>query len=106
MKTVWQDRRSFLAKVATIGAVAAGSAILMDEATAKEAQITLPASTESRCATCEFWGGQRHVSADRKNVTAAGTGFCNNAKSPMYQKKTPHDHMMSETWKKWDALNA
>lgn len=106
MTALWQNRRSFMAKAAAIGAVAVGSAKLADDAMAKGAGLTVSASTENQCATCDFWGGARHISADKKNVTAMGPGFCNNPKSPMYQKKTPPDHKMNETWTKWGALKA
>ena len=104
MTSFQRSRRSFMAKAALAGAAAA-TVPPIGRAMAEEQSIALPASAANRCGTCEFWGGPRQISADRKQVTATGLGYCNNPKSPMYQKKTPADHQM-EAWKKWEALNS
>jgi hypothetical protein len=61
-------------------------------------------TTTSHCATCEFWGGPRRISTDRKRVTTTGLGWCNNPNSPNYQKQTTPDHGPMTVWKKWQAL--
>jgi hypothetical protein len=56
------------------------------------------------CGTCEFWGGPRRISQDGKTITITGLGWCNNPKSPNYQKITTPDHGPMDTWRKWGAL--
>ena len=68
--------------------------------------IELSATQKNICATCQYWGGMRKVSKDRKQVTAQSMGWCNNPDSPNHQKLTEADHKMQKAgiWKKWAAL--
>ena len=68
--------------------------------------IEISASQKNTCATCQYWGGMRKVSKDRKLVTAQSMGWCNNPDSPNHQKLTGADHKMQKPgiWKKWAAL--
>jgi hypothetical protein len=79
-----------------------------------EAEISAPtpegwklsADSKFRCGTCQFWGGMRKVTDDRKQVVAVSLGWCNNPASPMYSKLTAPVHEMTEAgvWTKWGAL--
>jgi hypothetical protein len=67
---------------------------------------SLDAGMQSRCGTCQFWGGMRKISADHKSVFAQSLGWCNNPKSPNYGKLTNAQHEMTDPgiWTKWPAL--
>jgi hypothetical protein len=113
-----RERRMFVA-----GAVAAGGAVLapailgLSDAAAQQHTggpvghaeadgYVVEAATVDHCATCVFWGGERRISTDGKNVTTTGLGWCNNPASPNYQKLTTPDHgPMSGIWRRWDALD-
>ena len=105
-------RRSFLAASGKllIGTVALGS---LSARAAEEHQhgdagngLTVAASAENVCGTCEFWGGMRQVSEDKKAVIAQSMGWCNNPDSPNHRKLTAADHEMQKTgiWKRWAVL--
>ena len=66
----------------------------------------IDAKTTHTCATCQFWGGMRKISEDKKEVLAQSMGWCNNPNSPNHQKLTMADHKMKKPgiWKKWGAL--
>jgi len=68
--------------------------------------LAVDAAAKNMCATCQFWGGMRKISADRKQVVAQSMGWCNNPDSPNHQKLTAADHQMNKpgVWKKWPAL--
>jgi anaerobic selenocysteine-containing dehydrogenase len=68
--------------------------------------LAVDAAMENRCATCQFWGGMRKVSEDKKQVVAQSMGWCNNPDSPNHQKLTAADHHMKKAgiWKKWAVL--
>ena len=68
--------------------------------------LAIDASAENRCGTCQFWGGMRKISDDKKEVIAQSMGWCNNPDSPNHQKLTAADHEMKKPgiWKKWPAL--
>jgi len=68
--------------------------------------LIVDAATENRCATCQFWGGMRKVSEDKKQVIVQSMGWCNNPDSPNHQKLTAADHEMKKAgiWKKWAVL--
>lgn len=55
-------------------------------------------------ATCQFWGGMRKVSGDRKQVIAQSMGWCNNPDSPDHQRLRADDYHMKKpgVWKKVD----
>jgi anaerobic selenocysteine-containing dehydrogenase len=68
--------------------------------------LVIDATSQNRCATCEFWGGMRKVSDDNQEVAVQSMGWCNNPDSPNFQKLTPADHHMKKQgiWKKWSIL--
>jgi len=106
-----EDRRGFLIKSAFMVATSVlGSVVLpslargQDGTASTGAGLTMTAATEKHCGTCEFWGGPRRISTDQKTVTITGLGWCNNPKSPMFQKVTAPDHGPMDAWKKWGAL--
>jgi hypothetical protein len=68
--------------------------------------FVVDAALQKRCATCEFWGGMRKVSDDKKQVIVQSMGWCNNPDSPNHQKLTAADHEMKKPgiWKKWAVL--
>lgn len=105
-------RRRFLANSGKllIGTVALGA---LSARAAEEHQhagagngLSVAATAENRCGTCEFWGGMRQVSEDKKAVIAQSMGWCNNPDSPNHRKLTPADHEMQKTgiWKRWAVL--
>jgi hypothetical protein len=107
-----KSRRNFLA---TSGKLLAGAAALGSLAThaAEEhhqdgsgSGLVVDAALQNRCATCQFWGGMRKVSDDKKQVTAQSMGWCNNPDSPNHRKLTAADHhmMKPDIWKKWAVL--
>ena len=115
MNEVKSDRRGFLIKSA--GLVAASllaSATLPSLLKGQEGSqptgqedatgFTMTAATVKHCGTCEFWGGPRRLSSDGKTITITGLGWCNNPKSPIFQKVTTPDHGPMDTWRKWGAL--
>ncbi|MFY9976264.1 MAG: hypothetical protein WAK53_18580 [Chromatiaceae bacterium] len=106
-----ETRRSFLATSGKllVGTVALGALA----ARAEEHQhggegngLTIVASSENVCATCQFWGGMRKASEDKKEVVAQSMGWCNNPDSPNHGKLTMPDHEMKKAgvWKRWAAL--
>lgn len=64
----------------------------------------IDASTEGRCATCEFWGGVRKLTEDRKQVLVQSLGWCNSPDSHHYQQLTTPETGPMESWKKWGAI--
>ena len=107
-----ESRRGFLAATSKllVGATALGS--LTAHAAEEQHQsgsgdgLVVDAALESRCATCQFWGGMRKVSDDKKQVIAQSMGWCNNPDSPNHQKLTAADHHMKKpgVWTKWTVL--
>lgn len=95
-------RRGFGAMAATAlaGVIAATAGV--KPAAAKD---KLSAGEQTKCGTCEFWGGVRQISADRQSVEADGTGWCNNPKSPAYNKRTKPTQG-APTWQRWGAFDA
>ena len=83
------------------GASAIGTFGLSDLARAGAVRVSVTATR--KCATCNFWGGSRGISADGKWVEATGKGRCGNPKSPAYKKMTKPDQG-APVWEKWDAL--
>ena len=107
-----ESRRSFLTATGKllVGAAALGS---LTAHAAEEHQhggsgdgLVIDAALESRCATCQYWGGMRKVSDDKKQVIAQSMGWCNNPDSPNHQKLTAADHHMKKpgVWIKWTVL--
>ena len=107
-----ESRRSFLTATGKllVGAAALGS--LTAHAAEEHSHggsgngLIFDAALESRCATCQFWGGMRKVSEDKKQVITQSMGWCNNPDSPNHQKLTAADHHMKKPgiWKKWAVL--
>ena len=111
-----QNRRTFSMQVAGIAAAAAAGIGTAEAAEPHhEAEISGPTAdgwklasdTKSHCGTCQFWGGMRKISDDKKQVVAVSLGWCNNPDSPNYHNMTPPVHEMTEPniWRKWGALS-
>ena len=68
--------------------------------------LVIDAAMKDTCATCQFWGGMRKVSEDKKQVITQSMGWCNNPDSPNHRKLTAAEHKMKKAaiWKKWDVL--
>jgi anaerobic selenocysteine-containing dehydrogenase len=69
-----------------------------------QAAYPVKAQEKGICATCQFWGGVRRVSEDRKTVYSESLGWCNNSKSRFFQTKTTPINGPMNSWKKWEAL--
>jgi hypothetical protein len=93
-----QPRRNFLIGCGVLGLAAAngGPAIAQDQ--------RFPRETREKCATCQFWGGTRSLSRDRRTVIASGTGLCSNPQSPAYRRQTRPDQG-ARVWQMWEALS-
>ncbi len=63
---------------------------------------TFPAG-ERRCATCDYWKGQRTLSSDKTSVGVAdgATGICGNPQSPLYNRPTRPDQLFNAGYRKW-----
>ena len=57
-----------------------------------------------RCATCAYWGGQRHVTPDKTEVHVKTLGMCNNPASPNFHTITSPDTGPMKAWVRWAAL--
>ena len=86
------------------GIAAVGALVGIAAGRADATTMSVGSDTKSRCATCEFWGGQRHVSEDGKTVMVSSLGYCSNPKSPNYQKVTGPQTGPMAVWKKWGAI--
>ena len=108
-----ESRRNFLSSSAKL---LAGSAVFASVGTYAGSHqhdhhgagdgMAIDAAANDTCGTCQFWGGMRKISEDKKTVKAQSMGWCNNPDSMNYQKLTSADHKMKKTgiWKKWAAL--
>ena len=70
------------------------------------AEVAVPGS-EKKCASCDFWGGPRRVSADGASAIvadASATGICSNPTSPLYQKQSRASQGYSAGHARWRAL--
>ena len=97
MRTRYASRRKFL--LAGLGLFTLGFS--RKNASAREVRIA--ADEPQTCATCNFWGGKREISADGQWVVGYGTGTCSNPRSPVYGKKT-EARLGSFVWRKWSDL--
>lgn len=88
-------RRAIVAGVA-VGALAVGRA-------AEAQEVRIPVTAQQRCATCEFWAGQRSISPDGQFVIATGRGTCMNPQSPAFQRQVAPDQGV-RVWVRWRAL--
>lgn len=61
---------------------------------------------DRRCATCDFWGGQRTAAADKSSVTVVDgtTGLCNNPQSPLYNRQSRADQVFNNGYRRWREL--
>ncbi|MGD2073488.1 MAG: hypothetical protein PVI91_06630 [Gammaproteobacteria bacterium] len=109
-----ESRRKFLATSGKLLVSTAALGTIAAHATEAHAQrqggsengLAVPAAAKDTCGTCQFWGGMRKVSDDKKEVVAQSMGWCNNPDSPNYQKLTAVDNQMKKPgiWKKWPVL--
>ena len=117
MSEARSDRRTFMKTSAAVALALMGPAIVGVAVGASEQEEhatnlsqasskghVMDASVTEHCGTCEFWGGARRLSQDRKQLTFAGVGWCNNPASPNYQKQTNPNHGPMNTWQKWSVL--
>jgi len=96
-------RRRFFSRIGVALFGLTGAAALLAHPGVSYGSTEIPADSKKKCATCLFWGGVRKISKDGKSITADGKGWCNNPKSPAYQKETKPTQGSPE-WVKWDAL--
>jgi anaerobic selenocysteine-containing dehydrogenase len=109
-----ESRRSFLTTAGTLLVSAATIGTIAAHASEEHAHshgssgdgLAIDASSMNVCGTCQFWGGMRMISTDKKEVFAQSMGWCNNPDSPNHQKLTAADHRMNKPglWEKWPAL--
>ncbi|MGR8921874.1 MAG: twin-arginine translocation signal domain-containing protein [Gammaproteobacteria bacterium] len=118
--TTPSDRRKFLGRAAALGAGLGAAAISSGVAAESGASqggrgekgrhrahsFVVPAETTGRCATCAFWGGQRHVNRAKTEVHATSLGMCNNPASPRYHTTTSPESGPMAVWARWPALDA
>ena len=102
------ERRLFLERAAGVAATVVAGSVLATRAWAGEQGgheghsgllgtgavdgYEMSSGVDGRCATCEFWGGQRRRSESGATITVTGLGWCNNPKSPDYRKMTSPEH--------------
>jgi hypothetical protein len=114
MKKVLSDRRTFVQRTCAMAAGTMLAGPLIGRAMGAEHEAALgrggtdgyimDSTVAKHCATCEFWGGPRRLSPDRKSITVTGLGWCNNPASPNYQKLTSPEHGPMDVWKRWQLL--
>jgi hypothetical protein len=106
-RTFLSSTGKFLLSTVALGSIA-GNAVAehTHPQEASEDGHAIDAASENVCGTCQFWGGMRKISNDKKEVIAQSMGWCNNPDSPNHQKLTAADHQMNKPgiWKKWPAL--
>ena len=104
------DRRRFIYHTGQlIAGGVLGSTLLHAQAgdapASSEDFYPMDASTEGKCATCEFWGGVRRLTKDRKQVLVQSLGWCNNSTSHHFQQLTTPETGPMDAWTKWGALS-
>lgn len=105
-------RRAFLTRVAAVGVgtvALAGTRGVSAEGRRRGPQqqsYVMASSTEGKCGTCVFRGGERHVSRDMSEIHATTLGTCNNPKSPNYHRVTTPESGPMSAWVKWPAIDA
>lgn len=89
-----------------LGAVGCGAAALVLAGGGNDAAAASFAANDRRCATCDFWGGQRSLAADRRSVTTAdgATGICNNPQSPLFNRQARADQVFANGYRRWREL--
>lgn len=82
------------------------AAVVTGLSTISEAQAATFQAADRRCATCDFWGGQRSAAADKASVTVAdgATGICNNPQSPLYNRQARADQIFNNGYRRWREL--
>lgn len=114
------ERRKFIHRLSSVSVVAAlagsaSSAFAAGQGPGKGAgkgagkpghAFVMAADTTNKCATCVFWGGQRHVSRDKSAVHVTSLGMCNNPVSMNYHRTTSPETGPMAAWVKWPALDA
>lgn len=87
---------------------ATGAAALVGGATLASRQATAATfqASDRRCATCDFWGGQRSAATDKASVAVAdgATGICNNPQSPLYNRQARADQIFNNGYRRWREL--
>ncbi len=116
MNEIESDRRKFILKACAAAAGSVLGAGMIGRAVAGEHEsggamghgsadgYVMDSTVTKHCATCEFWGGPRRLSQDRKSITITGLGWCNNPESLNYQKLTSPEHGPMDAWKKWQLI--
>lgn len=112
MKTKTESRRQFLTQASglaagTLAVAATGSALAATAASTGKGGSSgymLQSKAADVCGTCEYWGGQRKLSADGSELTIGGLGWCNNPASPNYGKLTSAQHGPMPAWKRWSLI--
>lgn len=63
-------------------------------------------ATDKKCATCDFWGGQRQAAADKRSVIVAAdaTGLCGNPRSPLHNRLSRPDQGFADGHRRWRSL--
>jgi hypothetical protein len=100
MQTIKAPRRKVL------GAIGCGAAATLLAGAVQDAAAASFAASDRRCATCDFWGGQRSLAADRRSVTTAdgATGICNNPQSPLFNRQARADQVFPNGYQRWREL--
>jgi hypothetical protein len=100
MEEQMRERREVL------GTIGCGAAALLLAGGGNDAAAASFAANDRRCATCDFWGGQRSLAADRRSVTTAdgATGICNNPQSPLFNRQARADQVFANGYRRWREL--
>jgi anaerobic selenocysteine-containing dehydrogenase len=102
-------RRTFLVRTgqALVGGALGSVAFTAragDATKALDAFYEMSADTQSKCATCEYWGGIRKISMDGQAVLTQSLGWCNNPDSAHYNTLTTPETGPMKSWKRWQVL--
>lgn len=114
------QRRKFIQRVTSVTALATLTGTATSALAAGQGQgkgpgkgagkpghaFVMAADTQNKCATCVFWGGQRHISRDKSAVHVTSLGMCNNPVSMNYHRTTSPDTGPMAAWVRWPALDA
>ena len=89
-----------------LGAIGCGAAALLVAGSGNDAAAATFSASDRRCATCDFWGGQRSMVGDRRSVTTAdgATGICNNPQSPLFNRQARADQVFANGYRRWREL--
>lgn len=88
------------------GALVMGLAMAAGAPIVASAQARNIPATEKKCATCDFWGGARQASADKRNVIVAAdaAGLCGNPRSPLHNRMSRADQGFADGHRRWRNL--